>query len=123
MKYTKCGYENHSENLYCEECDWKLNQTYRGREKDVVKKRNLIAFAGASLVVGIITIALGFVEGVEIGAVIVGAVGMILSSYSVNLPRYLHDSNKWVCMVISGLGIILNVFGFILGFAVYAGVF
>ncbi len=123
MKCTKCGYENSLENIYCEECDWRLDQTYKGREKDTAKKKNQIVFAGASLVVGVIVIALGFVENAEISAVVVGAVGIVLGSYSVNLPRYLHDSNKGICMALAGIGMILSVFGFILGLTVYAGVF
>ena len=64
-----------------------------------------------------------FVDGAEYGAIGVGAVGLILGSYSVNLPRYLNPDNKSVCMGLATAGVVLSVFGFILGLMVYAGVF
>lgn len=123
MKCPKCGHENPPENLYCEECDWRLDQTYKGKDPTEPKKRNSLAFAVVSLIVGVIAIALAFVDGADIGAVIVGAIGMLVGSYSVNLPRYLQDKNKGVCMGLSGIGMILSVFGFIVGLAIIAGVF
>ncbi len=116
MKCPKCGHDNPQGTLFCEECDWRLDQTYRPE-----KKRNPMAFAGVSLVVGVIAIALSLVSGLEAGGIIVGAVGMILSGYSVNLPRYMPDANKGLCTALSGIGIVFSVIGFLVGIASYAG--
>ena len=118
MRCPKCGHDNPPDTLFCEECDWRLDVGYRAP-----KKRNPMAFVVIALVVGVVSVALGFVDGAAIGGVVVGALGLVLGSYSVNLPRYLQDSNKGVCMGLAGVGMILSVFGFILGLMVYAGVF
>ena len=118
MRCPKCGKENPPEALFCEECDWRLDVGYRAP-----KKRNPMVFAGIALVIGIVAIALCFVEGAAIVGVVIGAVGLVFGSYSVNLPRYLEDANKTACMAIAGVGMVLSVFGFIYGLVVYAGVF
>ena len=118
MRCPKCGHENPPEALFCEECDWRLDVGYRAP-----KKRNPMVFAGIALVIGIVAIALCFVDGAAIAGVIVGALGLVFGSYSVNLPRYLNPDNKSVCMGLATAGVVLSVFGFILGFAAIAGVF
>lgn len=118
MKCPRCGTENPPETLYCEECDWRLDQPFREP-----RERNPLAFAVAALVVGIVAVALAFVDGAEYGAILVGAVGLVLGSYSVNLPRYLQPENKTTCIGLSAAGAVLSVFGFIAGLAVVAGVF
>ena len=118
MRCPKCGKDNPPEALFCEECDWRLDVGYRAP-----KKRNPMVFAGIAFVIGIVAIALCFVDGAAIARLIVGALGLVFGSYSVNLPRYLEDSNKTVCMAVAGVGMVLSVFGFIYGLVVYAGVF
>lgn len=120
----KCGAENPPEALYCEECDWRLDQPFRKP-----KERNPLAFAAAALAVGIVATALALasafasVGGAEYGAIVVGMAGLVLGSYSVNLPRYLQPENKTTCVALAGVGAVLSVFGFIAGLAVVAGVF
>lgn len=118
MRCPKCGYDNPPDTLYCEECDWRLDQPFKAP-----KERNPLAFAAVALVVGIAAIALAFIDEAEIGAILLGAVGLVLGSYSVNLPRYLNPDNKSLCMALAALGTVLSVFGFIAGLAVVAGVF
>lgn len=121
MQCPKCGHDNPPEALFCEECDWRLDLPVGATPK--TKKRNPLAFAVLALVVGLVSAILIFVDGAEYGAIGVGAVGLILGSYSVNLPRYLNPNNKSVCMGLATAGVVLSVFGFILGFAAIAGVF
>ena len=40
MRCPKCGHDNPSDTLFCEECDWRLDVGYRAP-----KKRNPMAFA------------------------------------------------------------------------------
>lgn len=116
MQCPRCGYNNPPDTLYCEECDWRLDQKFTPE-----KKRNPLLFSGISLVIGVIAIALAFVSGYEMVAIVVGAVGMVASGYSVNLPRYMPDANKGLCTALAGVGIAFSVIGFLLGLAAYAG--
>ncbi len=109
MKCPKCGFDNPEGTLFCEECDWRVDQIYRPE-----KKRNPLAFAGIACALGAVSAILGF-AGVAIGAVAAGAVGMVLSGYAVNLPRYIEGSNKGLCTALSGAGIALSVIGFLYG--------
>ena len=111
MKCPKCGYDNPPNTVFCEECDWRLDQKVDATDK----KRNPMMFAGISLVLGIIACAAYFIDQ-SIVAVLVGAVGMVLGGYSVNLPRLLDDSNKTVCMVLSVIGLFASIIGFLFGF-------
>lgn len=117
MRCPKCGKDNPPDTLYCEECDWRLDMPYRAP-----KKRNPMAFSAVALIVGIVAIALCFVDGAAVGGIVVGAIGLVIGSYSVNLPRYLQEGNKGLCMGLAGVGMILSVFGFILGLMYYAEV-
>ena len=116
MRCPKCGHENPSETLFCEECDWRLDQMYRPE-----KKRNPFMFAVLSLVIGAAAAASYFASGVA--ALLLGIVGLLLGSYSINIPRYLNPDNKTLCIALAGVGTILSVIGFILGFATVAGAF
>lgn len=118
MRCPKCGHDNPPDTLFCEECDWRLDVRYRAP-----KKRNPMAFSIVALIIGIVSIALCFVDGASAAAAVIGAVGLVIGSYSVNLPRYLQDcNNKTAYMGIAGVGMILSVFGFILGLMYFAGV-
>lgn len=118
MRCPKCGYDNPPDTLFCEECDWRLDVPYKPP-----KKRNPMAFSAVALIVGIIAIALCFVGDSSVAAIAIGAVGLVLGSYSVNIPRYMPDcDNKNMYMGIAGIGMILSVCGFMLGLMYFAGV-
>ena len=110
MKCPKCGYDNPPNTVFCEECDWRLDQKVEVKEK----QRNPLAFSAVSFVLGLITMVLYFVEQ-PVAAVVVGAVGMVLGGYSVNLPRFIPGSNKTLCMALAALGIMLSIIGFLFG--------
>lgn len=112
----KCGHDNPADTLFCEECDWRLDQVYRPE-----KKRNPLMFSGIAIIIGAIAAALAFMDGTAVYGAVVGAVGMVLSGYSVNLPRYIAGANKSLCMALSGVAIVLSVIGFLMGLAAYAG--
>lgn len=39
---------------------------------------------------------------------------MVISGYSVNIPRYI-ECNKNLCIAMAGVGIVLNIIGFLFG--------
>lgn len=118
MICQRCGKNNPPDTLYCEECDWRLDQPFRKP-----RERNPLAFSVAALVIGIASVALVAVGGIAYGAVAVGAVGLVIGSYSVNLPRYLNPGNKTLCMALAGAGAFLSIIGFIAGLGAIAGAF
>lgn len=116
MQCPKCGHDNPPEALFCEECDWRLDVPYRPP-----KKRNPLAFALVSLVIGAAALVLAFLDGTEIAGLVLGAVGVLLGSYSVNVPRLLNSDNKTLCVSLAGIGLVLSMIGFILGLASVIG--
>ena len=108
MRCPKCGHDNPADTLFCEECDWRLDRRYTGE-----KKRNPLMFSAVSLILGLIAIVCGLSLQPTIG-VCAGIVGMVISGYSVNLPRYI-ECNKNLCMAMAGIGILLNIVGFLFG--------
>lgn len=115
MKCPKCGFDNPEGTLFCEECDWRTDQIYRPE-----KKRNPLAFAGVACLLGILSLATCLTVSGAAGAGL-GAIGMVLGGYSVNLPRYIAGSNKALCMSLAGLGIALSVIGFLFGLVELVG--
>ena len=111
MKCPKCGFDNPPNTVFCEECDWRLDQKVEAKDK----KRNPMMFAAVSIVLGVIACATYFVDQMTV-AVVVGAVGMLVGGYSVNLPRLLEGSNRAVCMVLSTIGLFASIIGFLFGF-------
>ena len=85
------------------------------------KKRNPLAFALVSLVIGATALVLAFLDGTEIAGLVLGAVGVLLGSYSVNVPRLLNSDNKTLCVSLAGIGLVLSMIGFILGLASVIG--
>lgn len=118
MICPKCGHNNPPDTLYCEECDWRLDQPFRKP-----KERNPLVFSVAAFVIGIVSLALVAIDGAEYGSVAIGAVGLVIGSYSVNLPRYLNPDNKTLCMALAGAGAFLSIIGFIAGLGSIAGAF
>lgn len=117
MRCPKCGNENPPDTLFCESCDWRLDVPYRPP-----KKRNPLAFAAVSLVIGVIAGACAFLNGTETVALVAGIIGVLIGSYSINLPKLLGSDNKSLCMAVAGIGLILSMVGLILGLAGIAGV-
>lgn len=116
VKCPKCGHENPDGILFCEECDWRTDVPYVPE-----KKRNPVAFAAATIVLGVIAIVCAFVEGGELVALIVGAVAVVLGGYSMGVVRVVESKHKSVYLVVAAVGLLLGVVGFVMGFAAVAG--
>ena len=74
-----------------------------------------------SLVIGAAAAAIVFFGESAVGALALGVVGLLIGSYSINLPRYLDSDNKTLCMALAGVGLVLSMIGFLLGFFSFAG--
>ncbi len=114
MNCPRCGHSNPPELLFCEECDWRLDQPFRSP-----RKRNPLIISTAALLVGAVAIALVFAQDSSVYPLAVGAVGLVLGSYSLNVPRHLNSDNKTVCMAISAVGMVLSIIAFMLGIISY----
>lgn len=110
MKCSKCGFENPEGTLFCEKCDWRVDCPYVPE-----KKRNPAVFSGIAVLMGVITVACAFALNQGFVAAGLGAVGMVLSGYAIGVPRHVECDNKQMYMALAGLGIALNVVGFMYG--------
>ncbi|MBR1973364.1 MAG: zinc ribbon domain-containing protein [Candidatus Methanomethylophilaceae archaeon] len=110
MKCPKCGFENPEGTLFCQECDWRVDYPYTPE-----KKRNPAVFSGLAVLLGIVTVLCAFVVGEGFAAAGIGAVGMVLSGYAIGVPRHVECDNKQLYTALAGLGIALNVVGFMYG--------
>ncbi len=117
MKCSKCGHENPSENLFCEECDWRLDIKYVPE-----KKRNPLMFAAITLVLGIIAIVCSVPDISAIGGTVIGGIAMVIGGYSTGVARHVEGAGN-LGLIISGIGLILGVVGFLMGFVALAGEF
>lgn len=114
QKCPKCGHENPDEALFCEECDWRVDIPYVPE-----KKRNPLHFAILTCVLGIVGAVCAFISGAGAVAILFGALALVLGGYSINVARILAADK--VCTVLSGVGLILGVIGFVVGLAVFVG--
>ena len=95
MKCPKCGTENEEGEIFCVNCDWKLNMKYGGEKMAV----NAVYFSFA--------------------AVITGAIGMFLGGYTQSFVRITKIGGpiKNKLVVIAIVGLFMSVIGFVYAFA------
>ncbi|MBR6037470.1 MAG: zinc ribbon domain-containing protein [Candidatus Methanomethylophilaceae archaeon] len=110
MKCPKCGFDNPEDVLFCKECDWRTDIPYVPE-----RKPNAAMFCALALVIGIAAAALCIKDDTAIAAVVLGAAGMVLGGYAVNLPRLLGGDRKTLLTLIAGVGLMLSMVGFMLG--------
>ncbi len=110
MKCPKCGTDNDADILFCESCDWRLDQPYV--VKKTIPTMYLCVLAG---IVGITAIVTYFLH-VNYVPIVLGIVGMVLGSYSFTLARMKEEDNvKTTGMVLAGIGMMGSIIGFIMG--------
>ena len=115
MKCPKCGTENEEGNIFCENCDWKLNMKYGGEKMAV----NAVYFSFAAVIMGIVSLVFAFLADVPMVAVVTGAIGMFLGGYSQSFIRItqIGGSVKNKLVVLAIIGLFLSVIGFVYSFA------
>ena len=112
MKCPKCGTENDDGEVFCQNCDWKLNMAYKGESMAV----NSVYLSIGAMVIGIVATVCAFMN-IGMVAVIAGGIGMFLSGYTQTLVRVsgIQGGVKNKIVAMAAVGIILSVVGFIYG--------
>ena len=111
MKCPKCKAENPDDEIFCQECDWRLDQKYVPEKKS--KTRDPMVFSTMAIVTGVLALACWLLS-FPWGAIICGAVGLFLGGYSITLCR-LVECNKNLCMAMSAVGLLTGIIGFMMG--------
>jgi hypothetical protein len=109
MRCPNCGHENPEGTLFCEECDWRIDQAVRMK-----LGVNSVYLAYISLALGAVAAIASF-AGFGIAGVPLGAVGMFLGGYCLTAVRMsgIKGRVKTTLMVMVAVAIILSILGFI----------
>lgn len=116
MRCPRCGTDNPPETLFCENCDWRMDQKFRPD-----KASNMKMYTYVALLLGAASVVLA-ICGNWIPGAIVGAVVMVMGGYTVSLCR-LTDPGAKTSFYISSAALMLGVVGFLVGFSGAAGAF
>ena len=113
MICPKCGHENPDGELFCEECDFRMDQKYR---KPVDRSQIMVYGSFAAAAFGIAATLSILLEGYIFGLVF-GAIGMFLSSYTMTLTRMsgITGNIRITLLAIEAVGLATAAFGFVLG--------
>ena len=113
MICPKCGHENPDNELFCEECDFRMDQKYR---KPVDRSQIIVYGSFAAAAFGIAAALSILLEGYIFGLVF-GAIGMFLSSYTMTLTRMigLKGNIRITLLSIQAIGLVTAAVGFIFG--------
>ncbi len=114
MRCPRCGTENPPETLFCQNCDWRLDMKFRPD-----KMRNTLELAGITIILGLASVVCCFFDAALVGAG-VGAIAMVLGGYSVSVCKLMDPGSKKSFMI-SALGLMLGVIGFLVGFSAAVG--
>jgi len=110
MKCPKCGHDNPEKTPFCEECDWKMDQPVRREMAAPPPFYTAITAA----ILGIVSVILWY-AGIAYGAVGLGAVGLMLGSYSMTAGRRIGGEKKMLIVAIACVAVLASVIGFLLG--------
>lgn len=105
MRCPKCGHDNDQGTLFCEECDWRMDQRPK---MEFSFPRIYIPIV--AVVIGVLALVLWYFD-VFVGAAALGALGMVLGGYSMTFVRITDQSNKMAFLVIIGIAICASVIG------------
>ena len=113
MICPKCGHENPEGELFCEECDFRMDQKYRAP----VDRSQIIVYGSFAAAAFGIAAAISILLNVALFGIIFGVIGMVLSSYTMTLTRMygLKGNIKYVLLGIEAVGLATAAYGFIYG--------
>ena len=80
---------------------------------------NPMGICAASLIVGIISVAIVFGTDMASAGFIIGAVGLVLGGYAINVANRSQDKNRMILLAFAAIGIFTSIFGFIFGLAIF----
>ena len=113
MICPKCGHENPEGELFCEECDFRMDQKYRAP----IDRSQIVVYGSFAAAAFGIAAAVSILLDVGLFGVIFGALGMFLSSYTMTMTRMmgLKGNVKIILLVIQAVGLATGAYGFIFG--------
>ena len=114
MKCPKCNHDNPDGVLFCDECDWRVDQPYK-RESSIPRMYFPLfsaIFGAVSLVAWYLAASSSMMQYV---AIILGATGMVFGGYSTSFIRITKQDKRMPLMILAMAGILLSVVGFMLG--------
>ena len=113
MICPKCGHENPEGELFCEECDFRMDQKY----KAPIDKSQIIVYGSFAAAAFGIAALLSILMNVPIFGLIFGIIGLFLSSYTMTLTRMtgLKGNIRITLLSIQAIGLVTAAVGFIFG--------
>ena len=113
MICPKCGHENPDNELFCEECDFRMDQKY----KAPIDKSQIIVYGSFAAAAFGIAALLSILMNVPIFGLIFGIIGLFLSSYTMTLTRMtgLKGNIRITLLSIQAIGLVTAAVGFIFG--------
>ena len=113
MICPKCGHENPDNELFCEECDFRMDQKY----KAPVDRSMIMVYGSFAAAAFGIAAAVSILLEVPIFGLIFGIIGMFLSSYTMTMVRMtgLKGNIRLTLLIIEAIGLATSAYGFIYG--------
>ena len=111
MKCPKCRAENPDDEIFCQECDWRLDQKYVPEKKS--KTRDPLTTSATAALAGVLSIIM-YLADFAWGPVALGAVGLFMGGYGITYAR-LTECNRNLCMALAGVGLLLGIIGLMFG--------
>jgi hypothetical protein len=111
MKCPKCGSDNPEGTLFCENCNWRMDQPVKDPAND-----KIMYLTYAALVFGVVAVIVAVMKYYWFG-VAFGVIGLCLAGYSLTAVRLsdIPDKGKKMLMIVNSVAEIVSVMGFILG--------
>ena len=113
MLCPKCGHENPDNELFCEECDFRMDQKY----KAPIDRSQIVVYGSFAAAAFGIAATISILLEVPIFGLIFGVLGMILSSYTMTMTRMMgiKGNVKITLLCIQAVGLATSAYGFIMG--------
>jgi uncharacterized membrane protein HdeD (DUF308 family) len=112
MKCPKCRAENPDDEIFCQQCDWRLDQKYIPEKKEK-KARSPLNLSCTAAVAGIFAI-IGYLSEFKYSPIVLGAVGLFMGGYAITYAR-LVECNKNLCMALAAVGLLCGIIGLMFG--------
>jgi VIT1/CCC1 family predicted Fe2+/Mn2+ transporter len=112
MKCPKCRAENPDDEIFCQQCDWRLDQKYVP-EKKTKKTRSPLNVTATAAFAGIFSLIVYYAD-FKYAPIALGAVGLFMGGYGITYAR-LVECNKNLCMALAAVGLLTGILGLMFG--------